>query len=70
MKESFAANLKALRKSYGLKQSELAEKIGTSQRNVSYWENGETQPDIDMLEKLADCFDVTVDELIGRKRLP
>lgn len=67
MKELFAANLKTLRKSYKLSQSELAERVGTSQRNVSYWENGTTQPDIDTLIKLADVFDVTVDELIGRR---
>lgn len=63
----FAANLKALRKSYKLSQSELAERVGTSQRNISYWENGTTQPDIDTLVRLADVFDVSVDELLGRK---
>lgn len=67
VKEAFAANLRALRKSYKLKQTELAEKIGTTQRNISYWENGMTQPDIDTLARIADFFDITIDELVGRK---
>lgn len=50
-----------------MKQAQLAELLNTSQRNVSYWENGETQPDIDTLIRIADIFDVTLDELVGRK---
>ena len=67
VKEAIAANLRAFRKSYKLKQTELAEKIGTTQRNISYWENGMTQPDIDTLARIADFFDITIDELVGRK---
>lgn len=59
--------LKTLRKQCKMKQAQLAEMLSTSQRNVSYWENGETQPDIDTLIKIADIFDVTLDELVGRK---
>ena len=67
MKSCFPHNLKSLRKSFGMKQAQLAELLTTSQRNVSYWENGATQPDIDTLIKIADIFDVTLDELVGRK---
>ena len=67
MKTSFPQMLKTLRKQCKMKQAQLAELLNTSQRNVSYWENGETQPDIDTLIKIADIFDVTLDELVGRK---
>lgn len=50
-----------------LTQSELAEKINNVQRNVSNWENGANEPDCQTLIKLAEIFDVTLDELFGRE---
>lgn len=69
MKLLFSANLKELRKSEGLLQRELAEKLGTTERKISYLENGKYEPDLQMLWKIADYFDVSCDELIGRKEL-
>lgn len=67
MKNCFANNLKELRLSNSLTQQELAEKIKSTQRKVSYWESGKIEPDLDNLILLADFFDISIDELIGRK---
>ncbi len=50
-------------------QDTLAEKICVSRQAISSWENDRTQPDIEMLERLAEIFDVTLEEVIyGEKR--
>ena len=50
-------------------QEALAEKLFITRQSVSSWENDRTQPDIEMLGKLAEIFDVSIEELIyGHKR--
>lgn len=58
--------LKQLRKERNLKQTELADAIGISLRAYQYYESGERNPDIIILEKLADYFNVSTDYLLGR----
>ncbi len=58
-------NIAVLRKNKGIKQEELAKYVGISTQAVSKWENGGV-PDIELLPKIADFFNVTVDELFGR----
>ncbi len=58
--------IKNLRKEGALSQVALAQKIDSNQKQVSKWERGQIEPNIDMLKKLADYFEVTVDYLIGR----
>lgn len=67
MNNKFSINLKALRLEHGLKQSELAVKLSTTQRKISYWESGKIEPDISSLWEIADLFCVSIDELIGRE---
>ena len=67
MKNKFSFNIKNFRLQKGLKQQELAEKLSITQRKVSYWENGKVEPDIDMLWEIADLFEISIDELIGRE---
>lgn len=55
----------ALRKNAGETQTDLAEALGLSNRTVSKWENGESEPDTAMLIALADRYSVSVDELLG-----
>ena len=49
-----------------LTQTELAEAIGVHQRNISYYELGTKQPPIDILIRIADFFDVSIDYLVER----
>ncbi len=56
-----------LRKDKGLTQSQLGEKLGVSNKAVSKWENGVAKPNVDLLYKLADFFEISVDELVSGK---
>ena len=56
-----------LRKERGLSQRQLAKEIGTSQANLSRWEQGLNEPSIIECWKIADYFDVSIDLLCGRK---
>ena len=63
---NFALKLKELRESKNLTQSELAYKLGVSNGCVGMWESTEQTPKSSMLIKIADYFNVTIDELLGR----
>jgi len=60
-----AKNLKRLRLEKGLTQEDLAERVGVTGQAVSKWEREECYPDITLLPGLANCFGVTLDELVG-----
>ncbi len=64
--DSYSKRLKELRKEMGLTQTQLAKNLGATQRQISFWENGQIEPSIFWLIKLADFFDVTIDYLVGR----
>ncbi|MDD6526237.1 MAG: helix-turn-helix transcriptional regulator [Oscillospiraceae bacterium] len=53
-----------LRKSQGMTQKELAEKLGVSDKTVSHWEREESAPDISLIPVIAEIFSVTCDELL------
>ena len=53
-----------LRKSRGMTQKELAEKLGVSDKTVSHWERDESAPDISLIPVIAEIFSVTCDELL------
>ena len=59
-------NLKELRLMKKLNQQELAQKLGTTAKTVSHWETGYTEPSVMQLIQLADFFEVTLDDLVGR----
>ena len=56
-----AENIAALRRSQGMTQAGLAERLGYSDKSVSKWERGEGLPDILCLKAMADLFGVPVD---------
>ncbi len=59
-------NILEQRKLKNITQEELAAELGVTAAAVSKWENGYTLPDVLMLCALADYFEVTTDELLGR----
>ena len=68
MNTTLGKRIAALRREKGLKQDELAEKLGVSAQAVSKWENDQTCPDISLLPLLAKTLGVTVDELLSGKQ--
>ena len=60
-------SIRSLREAVGMKQYELAARMGVKQASVSAWESGISTPTVQNLTKLADIFGVTVDEVLGRK---
>lgn len=63
--KKIAKNLIFYRKSAGLTQAELAEKINYSDKSISKWESGNGVPDVYTMIQLADLFGVTLDALVG-----
>ena len=59
-------NLKKLRKEKGLLQDDVAKALGLTRPAYSHYETGRRVPDAAMLEKLADLFGVTTDDILGR----
>lgn len=58
--------IKELRLAHGLNQVQFGEKLSVSKQTVSNWENGNIQPSIDMLVKIADYFNVSTDYILER----
>ena len=53
------------RKKKKLTQSDLAEKLGVTDRSVSNWENGKNMPDLSLFKPLCDILDITINELLS-----
>lgn len=60
-------NLQILRKSKGMSQEELAEKLDVSRQAVSKWETGETSPETEKIILICDIFNCTMDTLVKGK---
>ena len=69
-KENLRHNLKSLRKSLGLSQKEFAEKIGKTQGFISQVEKGISFIDADTMFRICEEFDISTDDLSGRKTDP
>lgn len=68
MHMEFGNKILTLRKQHHLTQEKLASEMGISIAAVSKWETGNAMPDLVMLCALADFFQVTTDELLGRNK--
>ncbi|AZR16030.1 helix-turn-helix domain-containing protein [Lactobacillus crispatus] len=66
-RKKLANNIKTLRKQKNLNQAELGEILHVSQQTIGSWETGRAIPGSDTLKILADYFQVSTDELLGRK---
>ncbi len=61
---NIADRIQHLRKSRGISQEELADKIGVSRQAVSKWESEQSVPDIERIILLSDYFETTTDFLL------
>lgn len=64
--DKFAENLISLRKENKISQQTLAIRVGVTQQCISEWENGNMEPTLSNLIKLADYFETSIDFLAGR----
>ena len=67
VKETIAKNLAKLRKSRGMTQSALAEKLNYSDKAISRWEHAETLPDIETLCRICDIYGVRFEYLLDKE---
>ena len=65
MYSKYCTIMKELRKEKKLSQEEIAKKINVSQRTYSNYENGQREPSIETLIKLAEFYNITLDTLAG-----
>lgn len=63
----FSEKLKELLQGAEMSQRKLAEKIGVSSALMSYYMKGEKSPTMSTIIKIADFFNISMDELVGRK---
>ena len=57
------------RKDKKMTQSELAEKLGVTDRSVGNWENGRNMPDLSLFKPLCDELDITINELLSGEKI-
>lgn len=58
------------RKNMNITQEALANQLGISNQAVSKWETEQSYPDVELLPKIADIFNITLDELFDREGVP
>lgn len=61
----FGTVLRQLRIEEGLSQRQLGKQLGVCNQAVSFWENGQREPDFDTLVEIAKYFNVSTDFLLG-----
>ena len=67
---SFGDVLRSLRKQHRMTQSDLARVLGVAESAVSMWELGHRRPDHEMMEQIADYFNVDMNYLFGKSDVP
>lgn len=67
-KKQFSEFIVLLRKEKSLTQKDVSEIFSVSPQAVSKWENGDSIPDIEILEKMSEFYNVSINELIEGKR--
>ncbi len=67
MKDIISKNLIIYRKQAGMTQQELADQINYSDKAVSKWERGEAIPDVLILKHIADCYGITLNDILSEQ---
>lgn len=62
--EKFGAYLAVKRKSMNMKQIDLAKKVNLTRQSISKYETGNCFPDISIIIRFAEIFEISIDELI------
>ncbi len=57
------------RKNKKLTQSELAEKLGVTDKSISNWENGRNMPDLSLFKPLCEILDISINDLISGEKI-
>ena len=65
MKNKFSDVFKKLRIKNKYTQEDIANKFDMTKTGISYWENGKSEPSLEVIEKLAELFNVSIDYLLG-----
>ena len=65
MDKKFCCNLKNARKECKMTQKKVAEQLGVVESCYANWEQGRTEPSIDMLRKLGEVLHIELDALIN-----
>lgn len=63
VRKNIAKNISDLRKQNGLTQSDLGEKLSFSDKTVSKWEIGDSTPDIEVLCRICDFFNISLNDI-------
>lgn len=63
----FTENLKKARKTAGVSQKELAERLQVYQKDISRWENGERTPSVEVFTRICKELGASADEILGLK---
>lgn len=69
MNKKFVFNLKEIRKTKMISQTELAKILGVSSQAVQQFENGQRVPSLERAVEIAQALEVTLDELIEFRRI-
>ena len=67
---TFGQQLQSLRKEKGYSQEQLAQQLYVTRQSVSLWENDRSLPSLDLLLKLSQIFDTSIDKLLGKDDEP
>ena len=66
--ENFGLKLQTLRKKTSMSQDDLASLIGVSRQAISKWERSDGLPDLYNVKKIAEVFNITIDELLDEEK--
>lgn len=64
-KENFTVNIKKARQCAKMTQEEVAEKLNTSRTNITKYETGALEPNIETIGMLSELYNVSTDWLFG-----
>ncbi|GHV48369.1 hypothetical protein FACS189499_07630 [Clostridia bacterium] len=66
IKRKFGEQIVKLRKRNSLSEEKIAKDLGITQQSLNLYENGKRSPNLEMICKLAEYFNISLDYLVGR----